>query len=74
MGCYNLALIFKFRRIFSKESNVIGPKILSFSLDIPANIANKNKIEFVAFITGADNKTINSRKASPNVEQTFEEL
>ncbi|MDD2985853.1 Omp28-related outer membrane protein [Flavobacterium sp.] len=60
--------------IASSETTVGKTYSKSFSLDIPANIANKNKIEFVAFITGADNKTINSRKASPNVEQTFEEL
>jgi thiol-disulfide isomerase/thioredoxin len=46
----------------------------TYSLPIPSNIVNKNNIEFVAFITGADNKTINVRKASPNVDQTFEEL
>lgn len=46
----------------------------SFSLAIPSNIANKANIEFVAFITGADNKVINVRKVSPNATQTFEEI
>ena len=46
----------------------------SYSIPIPTNIANKDNIEFVAFITGTDNKAINVRKAAPNVQQTFEEL
>ena len=46
----------------------------NFSVAIPASIENKNNIEFVAFITGADNKTINVRKATPNTDQEFEEF
>lgn len=46
----------------------------NYSLSIPANIANKDNIEFVAFVTGTDNKAINVRKASPNVQQTLEEF
>ena len=60
--------------IASSETSVGKTYTKSYSLAIPSNIANKNNIEFVAFITGADNKTINTRKASPNVQQTFEEL
>lgn len=45
-----------------------------FVIPIPTNIENVNNIEFVAFITGANNKTINVRKASPNVVQDFEEF
>jgi len=46
----------------------------TYSLPIPANIENKNNIEFVAFITGADKKTINVRKAALNTTQEFEEF
>lgn len=46
----------------------------SFSIPIPTNIENVNNIEFVAFVTGSDNKTINVRKAGQNVDQTFEEF
>jgi thiol-disulfide isomerase/thioredoxin len=46
----------------------------NFSIPIPANIENVNNIEFVAFITGTDNKTINVRKAERNTEQDFEEF
>lgn len=46
----------------------------SFSITIPSNIANSNNIEFVAFVTGTDNKAINVRKASRNENQEFEEF
>lgn len=46
----------------------------NFSIPIPTNIENVNNIEFVAFITGTDNKTINVRKAEKNTEQDFEEF
>jgi hypothetical protein len=47
----------------------------SFSVPVPANIANANNIEFVAFVTDATtNKAINSRKAELGEEQEFEEF
>lgn len=41
---------------------------------MPSNVANGNNIEFVAFVTGADNKAINVRKAARNEVQEFEEF
>jgi hypothetical protein len=46
----------------------------SFSVPVPSNISNLNNIEFVAFITDENNKTINVRKASAGATQDFEEL
>lgn len=60
--------------ILASESGVGKTLSKNFSIPIPSNIENKSNIEFVAFITGADNKTINVRKASPNTQQTFEEF
>lgn len=60
--------------IANTESAVGKTYSKQFSIPIPTNISNVNNIEFVAFITDSDNKTINVRKASPNTEQTFEEF
>ena len=60
--------------ILSSESSVGKTYTKNFTLPIPSNIANKNNIEFVAFVTGTDNKTINVRKAARDTEQDFEEL
>lgn len=60
--------------IANSETTVGKTYTKTFSLPIPTNISNKDNIEFVAFITGSDNKTINVRKAGPNVEQAFEEF
>ena len=60
--------------ILTSESGVGKTLSKNFSIPIPSNIENKNNIEFVAFITGTDNKTINVRKASPNTQQNFEEF
>ncbi len=60
--------------IANSETTVGKTYSKSFSVPIPSNIQNINKIEFVAFVTGTDNKTINVRKASPNTEQPFEEF
>lgn len=46
----------------------------SFSVPIPSNVANPNNIEFVAFVTDENHKTINSRKADLGENQDFEEL
>jgi hypothetical protein len=60
--------------IASEETKVGKTYKKSFSVPIPANIANSNNIEFVAFVTGADNKAINVRKANRNETQEFEEF
>lgn len=46
----------------------------SFNMTLPSNIANLNNIEFVAFVTGENNKAINVRKANSGENQDFEEL
>ncbi len=46
----------------------------TFSVAVPANVANASNIEFVAFMIGADNAVINVRKAAPGDTQEFEEL
>lgn len=60
--------------IANSETTVGKTFSKSFSIPIPSNIENINNVEFVAFITGSDNKTVNVRKASPNTEQAFEEF
>lgn len=60
--------------IASEETKVGNTYTKSFSIPIPSNIANSNNIEFVAFVTGADNKSINVRKANRNETQEFEEF
>jgi len=60
--------------IASEETKVGNTYTKSFSIAIPSNIANSNNIEFVAFVTGADNKAINVRKANRNENQEFEEF
>jgi hypothetical protein len=46
----------------------------NFTVALPANIANSQNVEFVAFVVGSNNRAINSREAVINTEQTFEEL
>lgn len=46
----------------------------TFNVAIPANVANADNIEFVAFIVDETGKAINVRQALPNVTQDFEEL
>jgi len=60
--------------LLSSQTSVGKTFTKNFSVPIPSTIENKNNIEFVAFITGADNKTINVRKAIKNTEQAFEEF
>ena len=60
--------------IASEETKVGNTYTKSFSIPIPSNIANSNNIEFVAFVTGDDNKAINVRKANRNENQEFEEF
>jgi hypothetical protein len=60
--------------IASEETKVGNTYTKSFSISIPSNIANSNNIEFVAFVTGDDNKAINVRKANRNENQEFEEF
>ncbi len=45
----------------------------TFTMQVPANIANPANMNFVAFVVGADNKTINTRAAYLNENQIFEQ-
>lgn len=60
--------------ILSSDSGVGKTFNTNFTLPIPANVEDKTKLEFVAFITGVDNRTINVRKATANTNQAFEEF
>lgn len=46
----------------------------TFTVPLPANIANASNVEFVAFVIDQDGKAINVRKAAPGDVQEFEEL
>jgi len=46
----------------------------SFSVPVPANVANAANIEFVAFVVDAQGKAINVRHAGLNASQEFEEM
>lgn len=63
-----------FGEVISGSTNLGQTYTKTFSVPIPANIANSNNIEFVAFVTDENNKAINSRKANPGENQDFEEL
>lgn len=45
----------------------------TFQVPVPSNIVNTDKIEIVAFITNADNRALNVRKANLGENQEFEE-
>jgi hypothetical protein len=45
----------------------------NFSVAVPSNISNTANMEFVAFVIGSDNKSINVRSAAIGVNQEFEE-
>jgi thiol-disulfide isomerase/thioredoxin len=56
------------------ENTTAGSSITkSFSIPVPANVANAANINFVAFLVGEDNVAINSRAAEANEAQEFEE-
>lgn len=56
------------------ENSIDGNTISrSFSLAVPANIANKNNISFAAFVVDNNNTVINSRDSYINENQVFEE-
>lgn len=56
------------------ENTTAGSSITkSFSIPVPANVANPANINFVAFLVGEDNVAINSRAAEANEAQDFEE-
>jgi len=44
----------------------------TFNVAVPANVSNAANLEFVAFVVGEDNKTINVRSALPGANQSFE--
>lgn len=60
--------------IINNNSTVGQTFTRNFSVPMPANVANTNNIEFVAFIVDENNKTVNVRKASMGDNQVFEEL
>ncbi|WP_181369525.1 Omp28-related outer membrane protein [Flavobacterium album] len=60
--------------IDSSETVVNNVYTKSFSVPVPANIANAANIEFVAFVIDANGNAVNVREAFPNVSQDFEEL
>jgi len=45
----------------------------SFSVPVPADIANAENMSFVAIVTDAGNNALNSRSAYPNQTQSFQE-
>lgn len=56
------------------ENTSAGSSITkTFSIPVPANVANAANINFVAFLVGEDNIAINSRAAEANEAQEFEE-
>ena len=56
------------------ENTTAGSTITkSFSIPVPANVANAANINFVAFLVGEDNVAINSRASHANEDQEFEE-
>lgn len=44
----------------------------TYSVPVPSNVTNASKMEFVAFIVGADKRAINVRKAVSGDNQSFE--
>jgi hypothetical protein len=66
----------------SSLTNILGDEVTgtsegstvtkSFSLPIPANIANSANISFAAFLVGSDNKVLNARASLANENQSFE--
>ena len=44
----------------------------NFSFAVPTNVANSANISFVAFVVGADNKSLNARESHINESQAFE--
>jgi hypothetical protein len=66
----------------SSLTNILGDEVIgttygstvtkSFSVPIPANIANSANISFAAFLVGSDNKVLNARAALANENQSFE--
>lgn len=46
----------------------------SFTVPVPANVANAANIEFVAFVVDAQGNALNVRKAGLNESQEFEEM
>lgn len=45
----------------------------SFSIPVPANIENPDNLNFVAFLVGSNNISINARSAHANENQAFQE-
>ncbi len=60
--------------IDSSETVLNNVYTRSFSVPVPANIANAANIEFVAFVVDAQGNAINVRHAGLNETQEFEEM
>lgn len=58
----------------ANESSYNNTVTKTFNVPVPANVSNVSNLEFVAFVVGADNKTINVRNSTPGQDQAFEEL
>lgn len=46
----------------------------NFAVAVPANIANADNIEFIAFVVDENNNVVNVRKAHPGETQEFEKI
>lgn len=58
---------------FTDTESVEGNEVTkTFSIPVPANVANAANLEFVAVVVGADKKAINARKSVSGDDQTFE--
>ncbi|MCW4469334.1 Omp28-related outer membrane protein [Flavobacterium sp. MFBS3-15] len=60
--------------ISSNETVLNNVFTRSFSVPVPANVANAANIEFVAFVVDAQGNAINVRQAGLNATQEFEEM
>lgn len=56
----------------SAESAFDTTHTKTYSVPVPANVANSANLEFVAFVVGADKKAINVRKAVNGDDQSLE--
>jgi Outer membrane protein Omp28 len=60
--------------ISSDQTAIYNTYTRSFSVPLPANVANAANVEFVAFIVDADGKAVNVRSAHTGDVQDFETL
>lgn len=60
--------------ISSDQTAIYNTYTRSFSVPVPANVANAANVEFVAFIVDADGRAVNVRSAHSGEAQEFEVL